>query len=95
MERAGLKTANRSDLSSMYMVCDALYSFRDALTAGRQATVAGLRAGYEHLGTRFPTALSFSAHLGPGRHYGIDYVRDMAFDSTCACLEYTSGRNRS
>ena len=57
--------------------------------------MAGLRAGYENLGPRFPTALSFRAHLGPGRHYGIGYVRDMAFDSTCACLEYTSRRDRS
>ncbi len=55
----------------------------------------GLRAGYESLGTSFPTALSFSVDLGPNRHYGIDTVRDMAWDSSCGCLRYTSRTNRS
>jgi len=95
MTAGGLSVTNRNDLEAMYSVCDALYSFRAALVAGRAPTVAGLRSGFESLGTSFPTALSFSAHLGPNRHYGIDAVRDMAWDSGCGCLKYTSRTNRS
>jgi hypothetical protein len=95
MTGAGLSTANRSDLESLYEVCDALYGFRAALTAGHEATASGLRLGYEALGSSFPTAATFSATLGPGRHYGIDYVRDMAFDSACGCLVYTTRKNRT
>lgn len=95
MVRAGLSVASRSDLETMYAVCDALYSFRAALTAGGAPTVRGLRAGYEALGTRFPPALSFSVRLGADRHYGIDSVRDIAWNPTCSCLTYTSRTNRS
>jgi len=95
MIAAGLSVSNRSDLEAMYSVCDAVYSFRAALDAGRAATVHGLRIGYETLGASFPTALSFSVDLGPNQHAGIDTVRDMAWDSGCGCLKYTSSANRS
>lgn len=95
MTDADLSTANRRDLVTMYAVCDAVYAFRAALTAGQAPSVLGLRRGYEALGPRFGTALTFAALLGPNRHYGVDSVRDMAFDSTCECLRYTSNTNRS
>lgn len=95
MKSANLSTANRTDLVTMYSVCDAVFSLRTALVAGAVPTVPGLRRGYEALGTTFGTALSFVASLGPNRHYGVDAVRDMAFDSTCSCLKYTSRTNRS
>lgn len=94
MKAGGLSTADRADLGTMYAVCDSLYALRDALKAGKAANVPGLRRGYESLGTRFGTALTFGASLGPNRHYGVDSVRDMAFDSGCDCLKYTSSRNR-
>lgn len=95
MKAAGLNTANRRDLFAMYATCDGVFALRDALKAGREPSVPGLRRGYEALGTRFGTALTFAASLGSNRHYGVDSVRDMAFDSACECLKYTSRRNRS
>lgn len=94
MKAGGLSTANRVDLALMYAVCDDVFVLRDALKAGREPSVPGLRRGYEALGTRFGTALTFAASLGPNRHYGVDSVRDMAFDSACKCLKYTSRSNR-
>jgi hypothetical protein len=95
MKAAGLTGGNRQDLKLMYAVCDAVYSLRLALTTGGAATVPGLRRGYEGIGSRLATALTFAALLGPNRHYGVNAVRDMAFDSTCSCLRYTSRTNRS
>ena len=95
MTKAGLSVSNRSDLETMYSICDALYMFRAALDAGGSPTAHALQTGFESLGTSFPTALSFNAHLGPARHYGIDSVRDVAWDSNCGCLKYTSRTNRS
>ncbi|MCW2573251.1 MAG: hypothetical protein JWO88_3309 [Frankiales bacterium] len=95
MRAAGVTSSNRQDLKLMYAVCDAVYSFQAALTAGRVASVPGLRRGYEALGTSFRTALTFTGVFGPGRHYGVSSVRDMAFDSECSCLKYTSRTNRS
>jgi hypothetical protein len=79
----------------MYAVCDAVYSFRAALTGGREASLSGLRRGFEGLGTTVGPALTFTASFGPGRHFGVDSVRDMAYDSDCSCLKYTSRTNRS
>jgi hypothetical protein len=95
MRAAGLTSANRQDIKLMYAVCDAVYSFQSALAAGQQASVPGLRRGYEALGTSFKTALTFAGVFGPGRHYGVSSVRDMAYDSECSCLKYTSRTNRS
>lgn len=94
MTAAGLGMGNRSSLATMYNYCDGVYAFRDAQTAGRTLGVASLRQGFESLGSGFPTALSFSARLGPGRHHGVDAVRDMAYDSACSCLVYTSRSDR-
>jgi hypothetical protein len=94
MRAAGLQ-GNRQDVNLMYAVCDAVYSFRDALNAGGQASVPGLRRGYEALGNGFRPALTFTATFGPGRHYGVNAVRDIAYDSECSCLKYTSRANRS
>jgi hypothetical protein len=94
MGRAGLNTGSRADRGTMYNICDGLYALRDALAAGDAPTVLGLRRGYEALGSRFPTALTFQSTLGPRRHYGVDVVRDMAFSSECSCLVYSSRTNR-
>lgn len=93
MRAAGL-AGNRQDVKLMYAVCDAVYSFDAAMESGREASVLGLRRGYESLGTGFRTALTFSASLGPTRHYGVNAVRDMAYDSACSCLKYTSRTDR-
>jgi hypothetical protein len=95
MRSAGLTSANRQDMKLMHAVCDAVYSFQAAMTAGQQAGVAGLRRGYEALGATFRPALTFAASFGPNRHYGVSSVRDMAYDSECSCLKYTSRTNRS
>jgi hypothetical protein len=95
MKTAGLPLGNRQDLKLMYAVCDAVYSFQAALTTGRQPSVPGLRGGYEGLGRRFGPAITFAASFGPGHHHGVDFVRDMAYDSGCSCLKYTSRTNRS
>lgn len=95
MKGANLSTSNRTDIQTMFAICDAVYSVRDALTAGQVASVSGLRQGFEAMGTRFGTALTFAALLAPNHHYGVDSVRDMAWDSQCSCLKYTSTTNRS
>jgi hypothetical protein len=95
MRAAGLSHGNRQDLKLMYAVCDAVYALRASLTAGREPSVLGLRRGYESLGSRFGPALTFHALLRPDRHYGVSSVRDMAYDSDCSCLRYTSRTERS
>jgi hypothetical protein len=95
MKEAGLLRGNRQDLKLMYAVCDAVYGISAALTTGGEASVPGLRRGYEGLGSSFKTALTFAAELGPARHFGVNSVRDMAWDTACSCLKYTSRTNRS
>lgn len=95
LRAAGLTSSNRQDQKLMYAVCDAVYSFRAALTAGQAPTVAGLRRGYEALGTSFRTAETLTSFLGPNHHFGVDAVRDVAYDSACSCLKYTSRTNRT
>jgi ABC-type branched-subunit amino acid transport system substrate-binding protein len=94
MRKAGITSAARADLQAMYTICDLVNVVRDALTAGGSVSVPAFRAGYESLRGTFRTALTFSAFLGPAHHYGVDAVRDMAWDTPCGCLEYTSSSYR-
>ncbi|MCW2542880.1 MAG: Periplasmic binding protein [Frankiales bacterium] len=95
MRAAALSMSNRADLEAAYSVCDAIYSLRDALTAGGEPSVRGLRQGYDSLGARFPAAMTFRSTLSPTQHYGVSTVRDMAYDSACSCLVFTSKKDRS
>jgi hypothetical protein len=95
MRAAGLTASNRQDQKLMYAVCDAVYAFRAALTAGQAPTVPALRRGFEALGTSFKGAQTFASFLGPRNHFGVNSVRDVAYDNACTCLKYTSKTNRS
>ena len=39
--------------------------------------------------------LTFATFLAPNHHYGVDSVRDVAYDYACTCLKYASRRNRT
>jgi len=90
MRKAGITSDARADLQSMYTVCDLVNVFTASLRRGGSISVAGFRKGFESLGTTFPMALTFNATMAPNHHYGVDAVRDMAWDSACPCLKYTS-----
>lgn len=94
MKGADIRPASRNDEHIVRTVCDLGYAFQVAMRAGGTPSVEGLRRGFESLGTSFRPALTFRAALGPRRHHGVDSVRDMAFDTACGCLEYTSRTDR-
>jgi ABC-type branched-subunit amino acid transport system substrate-binding protein len=94
MRSVGVTSTARGDLKTMFSLCDVFYSFQAALPSGQAPTPVGLGRGFDALGTRFSPALTFAARFGPGRHAGVDVVRDMAFDNGCSCLVYTSTTNR-
>jgi len=95
IKRANLRVANRTDEHVIRTMCDLGYALRAALGAGGSPTVAGLRRGFESLGATLRPALTFTSVLGPRRHYGVSSVRDMAFDTACACLRFTSRTDRT
>ena len=94
MRKGGITSDARADLQGMYTICDLVNVFRASVAAGRELSVAGFRRGYESLGSTFPMALTFRSTMAPGRHFGVDAVRDMAWDTPCKCLKYTSASFR-
>jgi ABC-type branched-subunit amino acid transport system substrate-binding protein len=94
MRSVGITSTARGDLKTMYSLCDVFYSFQAALPAGQAPTPTGLGHGFDALGTRFQPSLTFATRFGPDRHWGVDVVRDMAYDNGCSCLVYTSRTNR-
>lgn len=95
MAKAGVDISGQSNLAVAYAVCDGLTFPRDGLDAGGQPTVAAFARGVDSLGSGWPSALSFVTWLAPGHHASVDAVRDMAFETSCSCLVYTSTTNRS
>jgi hypothetical protein len=95
MKSARLDVTDRADLKTAYAVCDAIYSLRDALTVGGEPSVRGLRQGFDSIGARFTPAMTFRSAISASQHFGVSAVRDMAYDSGCSCLVFTSKKDRS
>jgi hypothetical protein len=70
--------------------CDELWFLEAALAAAPTLDPAGLRAGAESLTNRYQAPGTYRTLLGPGRHDGVAAVRDVAYDSGCACYVYRS-----
>ena len=92
MKDAGLSTAERTTLWSMQSICDAFFVTKAAADAAGVLSTEAFRAGFESLGSRVPSATTWTNHFGPGEHAGARGVRDVEFDSACPCFGYVSSR---
>jgi hypothetical protein len=92
MQAAGQSTTERSAWWSMQMICDAFFTAKAAADAGGLLSTARFRAGFDSLGSRWPSAMTWTNFYGRGQHAGVHGVRDLEFDSACPCYAYVSRR---
>lgn len=90
MVAAGEGNVSRAGENQQRLYCDGFFFLQRALGRATELTPRGLRDQLEQLGTRYPSAITFSTSFGPGRHDGAAAVRDFAFTSGCSCFRYTS-----
>jgi ABC-type branched-subunit amino acid transport system substrate-binding protein len=69
-------------------VCDGVYFLKTALERASELTPPGLRNAVEAMGGAFAPAATFATRYGPGDHWGVHTVRDLAFDDACGCWKY-------
>jgi hypothetical protein len=82
--------AEPTGTSSVRRYCDGLFFLKHLFDGGAEPTTAGLRRAVESLGTSFPSAWTFAAGFGPGRHDGPTSGRLLAYDlEGCECYQYT------
>jgi hypothetical protein len=93
MRRAGQDTTSATARYVMESVCDGFFFLEAAAKA--RGSLVDLTSGFESLGSRFPSALTWGTNLGPGRHASAVWLRDAGYSADCSCFVYTSNRNHS
>jgi hypothetical protein len=73
------------------MGCDPFFFLQAALNSAQQVSVAGMRAAVDNLGSSYQAADTPYTDWGPGSYDGVAAYRDLAFEGSCSCFEYTSG----
>ncbi len=78
--------------SASLAVCDAAYTVAAALrSVTGDFTTANLVRAFEGLGARIPSANLQQARFGPGRHDAVTVGYDMAWSSSCRCMQFARG----
>ncbi len=86
-------TAYGTALWQMESICDFGYFLKAAVDANPLLTTAGLRAGFNSLGTKIPSALTFSTIVNAERHATAFAVRDLAWNIPGKYFYYVSKQN--
>ncbi|MEX0874518.1 MAG: ABC transporter substrate-binding protein [Actinomycetota bacterium] len=69
--------------------CDSIFFFKEVLDRAIDLTPDGIRATVHKLGTSFESALTFRTRFAPSRQWGVNSLRNFAFDNGCNCFRYT------
>ncbi|HVT65421.1 MAG TPA: hypothetical protein VHD81_09715 [Mycobacteriales bacterium] len=95
MRAANLQTTYGTMLWAEEATCDAFYFTAAALEKSRALSADGLRVGFEALGSSEPSALTWTTQLDAAHHASAAALRDLSFQTKCACFAYTSHKNYS
>ena len=93
MRAAGQDITSATARYLMESVCDGFFFLEAAAKA--RGSLSDLTPGFESLGSRLPSALTWGTDLGPGRHASAVWLRDAGYAASCSCFVYTSNRNHS
>jgi hypothetical protein len=92
MSAAGIKPASGLDHWVMYRLCSGVFFLQKTLRSASAWSLDGFRSAVERLGRPAETnAVGYAEHYGPGKSWGADAYRTLAFQDACACFAYTSG----
>jgi hypothetical protein len=70
-------------------VCNYLFFLKTLAGRAKTMTAAGLRTAANGLGANYPSGVTFTYSLGPGRYNGVSSVRLSKFTAGCECFQYT------
>jgi hypothetical protein len=94
MKKAGQDVSSPSVLWATQFECDEFTFVRSAVdVAGGLSTAAGLARGFNALGTRAQSAVTWVTSFGPGQHASTQALRDLAYEADCPCWRFTSPQN--
>jgi hypothetical protein len=91
MTKAKQDISSPSVLWAMQFECDEFFFVRAAVdVAGGLSTAAVLARGFDSLGSRAQSAMTWKTSFGPSQHASTQALRDLAWDSSCTCWRFTS-----
>jgi hypothetical protein len=94
MRAAGQPVSFGTDLGGMESECDGFFFLQAALKlGGNELSEAALIRGFNALGSRLESAVTWTTSFGPTLHASALALRDLAFQEGCSCYVYVSKRN--
>lgn len=90
LDKDGRDTSDVVARAMALWTCEAIMFFQAAMERAPEHTAAGYIAGLQAIGTDYVPADSFATTVGPNRYDGPAAVRNLAYDTECACFAYTS-----
>jgi hypothetical protein len=93
MKAAGQATDDPTTLWLQYLVCDEFYFLKAAVDAIGGLGSTALRSGFERLGSRQESAVTWGTSFGPTMHASATVLRDIAYRSDLKRFVYTSRVN--
>ena len=88
MKARGLSVADEQKRATAAGFCEFTWFLETVVKRTSVPTLAGAVRSAEGLGTSFGSPTTYGTLLGPGRHDGVDLVRALRFEDTCACVKY-------
>jgi hypothetical protein len=90
MKAAGQATTDSTTLLAQMSVCDGFTFLRDAAAAAGALGASALKSGFESLGSRSLSALTYKTFLSPQVHASAVALRDLVFRSDLKNFVYVS-----
>jgi len=90
LKAAGQLAGDPTTLWTELVNCDELYFLKAAVEASGGLGSALIKTGFERLGTRTQSALTWGTFLGPSDHTSATLLRDLAFRTDIKRFAYTS-----
>ena len=92
MAAAGQKQSSGNAQALQLGFCETYFFLKQALASvkgplNQQTALAAINA----MGSTYKSSVTFGIDINAGRHDGGTLVRNMAFNTSCSCYEYTSG----
>lgn len=88
--QAGVNTSAYVNQGIVTWICAIVLLYKDAMDRSSPSNPAAVGSYIQELGTSWESPFTFGTSFGPDRHDGAAYYRDVGFNSSCGCFQYTS-----
>jgi len=93
LRAAGISSADAIGVGDS--ACEPIFFLKTVVERSTELSPAGFRAAVDGVGAAFSSPLTLGTLYGPGRYDGGSTFRDLVFDGSCGCFQYSGPPRQS